>query len=275
MKHYYNSGSSTCRSCLSLRCRPLPKIQDKLEVDACGVCLEDGKLRKCCNRHYCKFCYEGTGNCPGCHLITVGANRGLLTQDNIPPKDAENVVAKTATPIVQEGEECRACLRQGFARKCCGEFYCSDCYFRGGHCPSCQRPAERRIKYERIPRDPGLVPVLIGYLATLLVSLAVLACVAVAVASNNSFLTTVFGQTCYGFFPSCIFDPKCVAFEGDAANGLEPITEWSACDDESTVNKVYGSYCVFDEEVGETLVKLWCTNMSFVQINAGEVSWVV
>lgn len=222
--------------------------QDKLEVDTCGVCLEDGRLRTCCDRHYCKLCYEGTGNCPGCHLITVGANRGLLTQD-IPQKDVADKGATAPAIAVREGEECRMCLRQGFARKCCGEFFCSDCYFRGGHCPSCQRPAEKRIKYQRIPSDPGLVPVLIGYAATLLVSLAVLACVSVAVASNNSAIKTMFGQTCYGFFPQCITSPRCVEFVGDTGDGLEPITEWGACDDESTVNKVYGSYCIFDEEV--------------------------
>lgn len=49
---------------------------------------------------------------------------------------------------------------------------------------------------------------LIGYLATLLVSLAVLACVAVIVASNNSLQSTIFGQTCYGFFPKCSTEPK-------------------------------------------------------------------
>lgn len=204
--------------------------------------MEDGKLRPCCNRHYCKLCYEGTGNCPGCHLITFGANSGVMqTQD---PNLATSEIAE-----VREGEECRMCLRQGFSRKCCGEFYCSDCYFRSGHCPSCQRSAEKRIKYERTPRDPGLIPVLIGYLATLLVVLAVLAFVSVGVASSNSAIPTIFGQTCYGFFPSCSTSAKCVAFDGNKSDGLGPITEWSPCDDESTVDKIYGNYCVYDEAV--------------------------
>ncbi|CAM9373083.1 unnamed protein product, partial [Scytosiphon promiscuus] len=224
-------------------------FEEKPQVDTCGVCLEDGKLRVCCNRHYCKLCYEGTGNCPGCHLITVGANRSLLATQ----KDAAGSAAAAsdaALPVVQDGEECRGCLRQGFARKCCGEFYCSECYFRGGHCPSCQTPAEKRIRYQRTPHDPGVVPVLVGFFATVLVSLVAVAGVAVAVASNNAVIRTVFDQTCYGFFPSCIPGPKCVAYDaGDIDVGLEPITEWGACDDETTVNKVYGSYCVFDEEV--------------------------
>lgn len=225
--------------------------QDKLEVDTCVVCLEDGKLRTCCNRHYCKLCYEGTGNCPGCHLITVGANRGLLaSQKNAADSAAAAARAAVAMPVVRDGEECRKCLRQGFARKCCGEFYCSDCYFQGGHCPSCQTAAEKRIRYQRIPHDPGVVPVLIGFFATVLVTLVVLAGISVGIVSNNAVISTVFGQTCYGFFPSCIPGPRCVAYDsGDLEIGLEPITQWDFCDDETTVNKIYGSYCVFDEEV--------------------------
>ncbi|CAM9143952.1 unnamed protein product [Pylaiella littoralis] len=232
-------------------------LEDKLEVGTCGVCLEDGKQRTCCHRYYCKLCYEGTGNCPGCQLITVGANRGLLASQK-DAADSAAAAAAAATPLVRDGEECRVCLRQGFARKCCGEFYCSDCYFRGGHCPSCQTPAEKRIRYQRIPHDPGVVPVLVGFFATVLVTLAVVAGVSVAIASNNAVLSTVFDQTCYGFFPSCITDPKCVVYDsGDLEKGLEPITEWSVCNDETTVNKIYGSYCIFDEEVFVNSKEKW------------------
>ena len=225
-------------------------LQDKLdEIDTCNVCLENGKLRNCCNRHYCRLCYEGTGNCPGCDLITIGANRGLLKQVQSGTKVPGDGAATNTTEHVQECEECRLCLRQGFTRKCCGEFFCSDCYFKTGHCPSCRSLVQTWIKSERIPRDPGNLPVLLGYLATLLVSLAVLACAAIAVANNYSFIATVFGQTCYGFFPSCSKDTKCVEFEGSASSGLEPTTAWTNCKNESTVNKVYGTYCVFDKTV--------------------------
>lgn len=81
--------------------------QQKPEVGICELCMEDGRLRNCCNRHYCKLCYEGTGNCPGCNLITVGANRDMLQQDmNKTNKDA------TTVPLVRDGEECRSCLRR-------------------------------------------------------------------------------------------------------------------------------------------------------------------
>lgn len=206
--------------------------------------MEDGKLRPCCNRHFCKSCYEGTGNCPGCHLITLAANKGVI--NNYKSRKEKTSVKE---PDVRDGEECRLCLRQGFRRRCCGEFFCRDCYFKTARCPSCQHLAEKRVSHGKTPADPGLVPVLIGYLATLLVSLAVLACVAVAIANDKSLPTTVFGQTCYGFFPKCSAEAACVAFEGAIEDGPHPITEWRSCDDETTVDKMYGSYCIFDRQV--------------------------
>ncbi|CAM9423235.1 unnamed protein product, partial [Choristocarpus tenellus] len=224
-------------------------IEEMNQFGACGVCLEDGVLRHCCMRYFCKHCYQITGNCPGCYVITTGSTNVWLTN---------KVTEETgATAEIKDGEECRSCLRQGFQRKCCGEFYCSDCYFSSGHCPSCQKPAERRIQYEKIPRDPGMIPVLLGYLVTLLVCLAMLACVALIVANNNSLPLTVFEQTCYGFFPECIADVKCAEFVGNISDGIAPITEWDVCDDKTTVNKVYGTYCIYDKQVFVYSEKKW------------------
>ena len=36
-----------------------------------------------------------------------------------------------------EFEECRRCLEPGLYRRCCDNFYCNDCYYRIGECPSC------------------------------------------------------------------------------------------------------------------------------------------
>lgn len=42
---------------------------------------------------------------------------------------------------------------------------------------------------------------------------------------------------------------RCVAFDGEIVNGFEPITEWESCDDTSTLNKIYGTYCIYDKQV--------------------------
>lgn len=80
--------------------------------------MEDGKLRNCCGRHYCRLCYEGTGNCPGCHLITVGVDRGVLHQASKDKRNAKNKKAPAA-PVVRDGEECRSCLRRVSGHSCC------------------------------------------------------------------------------------------------------------------------------------------------------------
>lgn len=45
---------------------------------------------------------------------------------------------------------------------------------------------------------------------------------------------------------------RCVAFDGEIVNGFEPITEWKSCDDSSTINKIYGTFCIFDKQVATT-----------------------
>ena len=48
----------------------------------------------------------------------------------------------------REGEECRICLKQGFRRKCCGEWFCSTDYFKDGHCPSCNARVEQKTQFK-------------------------------------------------------------------------------------------------------------------------------
>ncbi|CAN0008789.1 unnamed protein product, partial [Phaeothamnion confervicola] len=150
---------------------------------------------------------------------------------------------------VRDGEECRLCLRQAYRRKCCSEFYCSDCYFKAGVCPSCGKAVERRAQFQRVPRDPGLWPVAAGYAVSLLVVVSALAVVAVAIANDRTLPATVIGHRCYGFFTECSSEDACVAFPDSLAEGLlPPAHEWEACTLE-TVNKMYGSYCVYDKQV--------------------------
>ncbi|CAM9487124.1 unnamed protein product, partial [Chrysoparadoxa australica] len=212
------------------------------EVDYCEQCMEDGKMRDCCQHVFCKHCYESTGCCPHCERLTTGENKGKFWSDL-------NKLPGPNVGEVRDGEECRMCMRQGFRRTCCGEFYCGECYFKSGHCPSCNKEAKRRIKYQRIPRDPGFKPVLLGYFMSLLVCMAALAVISVTIANNASLPETIFGYRCFGFFPECSADDRCVEFSGDIGDGIpDPITSWVGCDLNSE-RKMYGSYCVHDEQV--------------------------
>jgi hypothetical protein len=50
----------------------------------------------CVQASFCRYCYEATGNCPRCGLITTGENKGKYWAD----LDAGAAEAR-------EGEECR------------------------------------------------------------------------------------------------------------------------------------------------------------------------
>ncbi|KAG5187103.1 hypothetical protein JKP88DRAFT_260321 [Tribonema minus] len=216
----------------------------------CDQCREDGLVRACCKGAYCKYCYEVTGNCPKCGLITTGANKGKYWAE-VEAGEAE----------ARDGEECRVCLRQGFRRKCCGEFFCSACYFRAGACPACAAPAQRRVRLTRTPRDPGVAPVLLGYAVSALVCLAALAVAAVVAANDRTLPRTVSGYRCYGFFPECSGEDACVEVEGGAARGMpDALVSWKQCTLQ-TVNKLYGQYCVHDKQVYVHSDKKWGYDM--------------
>ena len=79
----------------------------------CTICFEEGKLRSCCKSVYCDYDYTKNKSCPNCHNDTK--------KDKI--SGAVFVVSKYS-----EFEECRICLGAGLKRRCCGNYYCDDCY---------------------------------------------------------------------------------------------------------------------------------------------------
>ena len=79
----------------------------------CAICFEEGKLRSCCKTVYCDYDYSKNKSCPNCHNDTK--------KDKI--SGAVFMVSKYS-----EFEECRICLAAGLKRRCCGNYYCDDCY---------------------------------------------------------------------------------------------------------------------------------------------------
>lgn len=79
----------------------------------CAICFEEGKLRSCCKTVYCDYDYTKNKSCPNCHNDTK--------KDKV--SGAVFMVSKYS-----EFEECRICLGAGLKRRCCGNYYCDDCY---------------------------------------------------------------------------------------------------------------------------------------------------
>ena len=59
---------------------------------------------------------------------------------------------------------------------------------------------------------------------------------------------TVWGYKCYGFYPTCDID-ICVDLQGPPSDGIISPANYSFCDLQTTVNKMRGKVCVFDEEL--------------------------
>ena len=43
-------------------------------------------------------------------------------------------------------DECRLCLEPAIFRLCCGTWYCNQCYYKTGECPSCGDSVEGKAR---------------------------------------------------------------------------------------------------------------------------------
>ena len=59
---------------------------------------------------------------------------------------------------------------------------------------------------------------------------------------------TIWGYKCYGFFPKCDLE-ICIDLEGMPADGIQSAADYKFCELETTINKIRGKVCVYDEEV--------------------------
>ncbi len=79
----------------------------------CTICFEEGKLRHCCKSVLCDYDYTKDKFCPICKNST---------------KMDKVTGAVFMIPHYSEHEECRICLGPGLKRRCCGQYYCDECY---------------------------------------------------------------------------------------------------------------------------------------------------
>mmetsp|Transcript_18357 Transcript_18357/g.38203 ORF Transcript_18357/g.38203 Transcript_18357/m.38203 type:complete len:1044 (+) Transcript_18357:115-3246(+) len=148
---------------------------------------------------------------------------------------------------VPEGEECRSCLDQGYLRRCCNEFYCHKCYLRTGFCPGCnQRVNTRGLGKEK--EDPGIYAVLATWTISAFYLLFIFGMALSIILNEYHLPETIWGYKCYGYFPSCDME-ICVDLDATPEQGIQSAATYKFCNLGTTVNKIRGKVCVYDEEL--------------------------
>lgn len=207
-------------------------------IKTCGVCFEEGaKQRPCCNCLFCDHCYTKNKACPNCKQSTR----------------QEKMTGATYTVIsYSDHEECRTCLEPGLKRRCCGNYYCDECFYKQPTCKSCGTPINnvgRNLQNALLGRA-SLTSVLLGWGMAAFVILCFFGLVSTLSASEALTPKGIFGNTCYGLFRTCdkhvcLSMPESVA---DGTTSFPDLTEWPFCDLDSTV-KLEASACVFDSQL--------------------------
>lgn len=158
--------------------------------------------------------------------------------------------------LVNEDEECRLCLEQGYLRKCCQNFYCHECFQKSGYCPGCGE----EVHYTGITawkaEDPGVLAVAGTWVITILFILTVSTFIITFIWNELTVPTTIWGHKCKSWFPSCNHE-VCINLGDNVLHGLP--NDYTYCDARSTINKVFGSICIFDS----TLYKSSQKSMGF------------
>ena len=202
----------------------------------CEMCMEQGATkRRCCNGKFCDHCYTKNRACPRCKSAT---------------RMEKMTGATYLLPLFNENEECRICLDPGIRRRCCGNYYCDDCYFALSRCRSCDQPVDRKALGARTWGRAFVLTVLLGWAVTVFVAMLLLAVVLVVSLSELSSPLGISGFICTGFFPTCDLS-VCIDTSSNVSDGLQPLQttdQWRYCSLSSTF-KVEAKACIFDPEL--------------------------
>lgn len=203
----------------------------------CEKCLEDGGVtRKCCKTVLCDHCYTHRQECPQCLA---------------PTKMEEMTGAAFMITEHSEHEECRKCLDPGLKRRCCGNYYCDNCYYAEAACRSCGQTVGNMVGEGGKGGKGFKTTIILGWAVTFFFCLTIAATVSIIMASEAATPVGIFGHECLGFFRTCDV-PLCIEVDPAVAAGnapLPPLTEWKYCKQDTTEVSIRGYGCVFDHQL--------------------------
>ena len=115
-------------------------------------------------------------------------------------------------------EECRKCLDPGLKRRCCGNYYCDDCYYSSSRCISCDAPVGRKGIEDIFGGRASVCAVILGWMALAFFIGAILGVSAFISASEAQTPLTISNYYCDGVFRTCDI-PLCVETSPSVALG--------------------------------------------------------
>jgi hypothetical protein len=215
---------------------------EKPDTKFCRLCFESGaEKRQCCNAFYCDHCYVKNQKCPNCGVQT---------------KQEKLTGATYQLKIFSEHEECRVCLDPGTLRRCCGNYYCDDCYYKLPTCRSCGTIVSS-IREEKLKKNQflwfdraTLYSICLGWCLTAFLVFCVVTFLAIVATAEATAPVTINSFTCYGFFRTCTVQ-VCIDLNESVAmgtNALPSLSTFTPCTLNSQV-KLESPACVYDQNL--------------------------
>lgn len=178
------------------------------------------------------------------YLIIISPNCNVATR-------REKLTGATYTlTVFSEHEECRTCLDPGLLRRCCGNYYCDECFYSNPTCRSCQTPINDQKHFAHINRAMW-ISIAFGWFTTFFLVFAILALILIVTLSEEQIPIGINDYHCYGFFRTCSDLTVCIDMNETVAQGISPLPSLSSyqyCTLNSTA-KLQSQACVFDNQL--------------------------
>ena len=167
-------------------------------------------------------------------------------------KEFKDLAANTMA--VAPVEECRRCLEDGIFRRCCDNWYCNDCYYRIGECPSCGADTtsgkKKKVKQGTKKKEAALYQLLATNGIKLVYWVFLFGWPFTWFINKMVAHRTLHGFQCQGIFPSCKYE-MCVSLHKEIENASMPYytEDMPECGSQTQCRRMCSKACVFDDRM--------------------------
>tara|TARA_B100000795_G_scaffold269481_1_gene258977 strand:+ start:1399 stop:5565 length:4167 start_codon:yes stop_codon:yes gene_type:complete len=195
------------------------------------------------NTTMCKSCHERAKQ----HMAAAAAK-------------AKEFKDLAASSIVAPVEECRRCLEDGIFRRCCDNWYCNDCYYRIGECPSCNADTTNGKKKKKNQGGTGskkpeakLYQLLATNGIKLIYWIFFFGWPFTWFINKIVAYRTLHGFQCEGIFPQCKYE-MCVSIHKEIENSSMPYytSDMPECGSHTQCRRMCSKACVYDDRMFST-----------------------